>query len=47
MDKVEYFNNKIANAYDTLQKCKENDSQWGVNYWQTVVNTLLRRLNNE
>jgi hypothetical protein len=35
----------IENAELALQRCHLSGSQWGVQYWSTVLNTLLHSYN--
>ena len=36
---------RIDNAYFAMDVCKTSGSEWGVNYWTTVINALVRQLN--
>ena len=36
---------RIDNAYNALECCHYSKSEWGINYWTTVVNALVRKLN--
>ena len=36
---------RIDNAYNALEWCHYSKSEWGINYWTTVVNALVRKLN--
>jgi hypothetical protein len=33
----------IENAERALYECQKQESEWGVNYWNAVLNTLLRK----
>ena len=35
----------IDNAYIALSICEQSKSKWGINYWTSVVNNLLRKYN--
>jgi len=35
----------IDNAFRAYVNCKNNNSEWGTNYWQMVITTLLRKYN--
>ena len=37
--------NRIDNAMNALEWCHYSNSEWGINYWTTVVNALVRKLN--
>ena len=37
---IEWYNRLIANAELARSSCK---SEWGKQYWQSVINTLWRR----
>ena len=36
---------RIDNAMNALEWCHYSKSGWGVTYWTTVVNALVRKLN--
>jgi hypothetical protein len=36
---------RIDNAMNALEWCHYSKSEWGINYWTTVVNALVRKLN--
>ena len=36
---------RIDNAMSALEWCHYSKSEWGINYWTTVVNALVRKLN--
>ena len=36
---------RIDNAMNALEWCHYSKSEWGVTYWTTVVNALVRKLN--
>ncbi len=36
---------RIDNAMNALEWCYYSKSEWGINYWTTVVNALVRKLN--
>ena len=38
---------RIENAYNALQWCHYSKSEWGITYWTTVVNALVRKLQRE
>ena len=44
---VKALENRIDNAYNALQWCHYTKSEWGITYWTTVVNALVRKLNRE
>ena len=33
----------IENAERALYECQKHGSEWGINYWNAVLNTLLRK----
>lgn len=35
----------IDNAYRALSVCEQSKSKWGIDYWTSVVNYLLRKYN--
>ncbi len=35
----------IDNAYIALNECEKTGSKWGIGYWSTVLNYLLRAHN--
>ena len=39
--------NRIDNANNALGWCYYSKSEWGITYWTTVVNALVRQLNRE
>ena len=38
---------RIDNAMNALAWCHYSKSEWGVTYWTTVVNALVRKLNRD
>ena len=38
---------RIENAYNALEWCHFHKSKWGITYWTTVVNALVRKLKRE
>jgi len=39
------LDSRIDNAMNALEWCHYSKSEWGVTYWTTVVNALVRKLN--
>ena len=33
----------IDNAYQAKLRCEAKNNKWGINYWNTVVQQLIRR----
>ena len=42
---VTVLEKRIDNAMNALEWCHYSKSEWGVTYWTTVVNALVRKLN--
>ena len=36
---------RIDKAMNALEWCHYSKSEWGITYWTTVVNALVRKLN--
>ena len=39
------LDSRIDNAMNALEWCHYSKCEWGINYWTTVVNALVRKLN--
>ena len=44
---IKLLENRIDNAMNALEWCHYSKSKWGVTYWTTVVNALVRKLQRE
>ena len=44
---IKLLENRIDNAMNALEWCHYSKSKWGVTYWTTVVNALVRNLQRE
>jgi hypothetical protein len=44
---IKLLENRIDNALNALEWCHYSKSEWGITYWTTVVNALVRKLNRE
>ena len=45
MHPVELMEKRLDSAHEALSICEQNNSEWGINYWQKVIASLMRQLN--